>query len=266
MKLIAHLVAMLFMINPAIASQNTIEEKAIALSEAAIGSQLPSITFTNSDGSKITLDELRGKPLLISLVFTGCTDVCPMIIQNLRPAIEIAQNALGKDSFNTITIGFDTRNDTPDRMRSFARSQGIDLPNWLFLSSSQRNVQKLAEAIGFTFVPSAAGFDHMAQMSIVDAEGRIYQQILGGVFNPPAIVEPLKDVMFGTRKTLMSVSGIIERVKLFCTVYNPNTGRYYFNYSLFIGLAIGILSLLLILFWLMHEYSLSSKNRDSIHQ
>jgi protein SCO1/2 len=237
------------------------EEQAAALSEAAIGRTMPALSFTDIDGNKVTLAGLRGKPVLISLIYTGCTDVCPTIIENLRPAIEIAQKALGKEAFNVITIGFDTRHDTPDRMRSFARARGIDLPNWLFLSGDADSVHKLADATGFTIVPSAGGFDHMAQVSVVDGNGKIYQQIRGGIFNPPAIVEPLKDLLFDRRRTLLSLAGITERIKLFCTVYNPNTGRYYFNYSLFIGIAIGLACLLLILTWLIREFRLSRDPR-----
>lgn len=242
-----------------------LEEDAVKKSDAAIGNILPSLSLINRQGKTVKLNQFRGQPLLISLVYTGCTDVCPAIIENLRPAIEIAQSALGKDRFMTITVGFDTRHDTPDRMRSFARQRGIDLPNWLFLSGSQQTIKQLADAIGFSIVPSAGGFDHMAQVSVVDSNGRIYQQIRGGVFNPPAIVEPLKDLMFNQRRSLFSVSGIADRIKVFCTVYNPNTGRYYFNYSLFIGMGIGVACLLLILYWLIREFKLSSRpGRDSI--
>lgn len=265
MRLVMCLFAILFVIAPASASEQSLEEQAVARSEAAIGGQLPALTFTDTRGGKVALQDLRGKPLLISLVYTGCTDVCPAIIENLRPAIEIGQSALGADSFTTLTIGFDTRHDTPDRMKSFARERGVDLPNWFFLSASQQTVNKLADATGFAIVPSAGGFDHMAQVSVVDANGRIYQQVRGGTFNPPAIVEPLKDLMFGQRQSLLSIEGVAERIKLFCTVYNPNTGRYYFNYSLFVGIGIGIACLLLLLTWLVREFRLSGRPGGGAH-
>lgn len=265
MRFVLCLFAILLVIAPASATPQTLEEQAIARSEAAIGKKLPSLVFSDTRGGKIALADLRGKPLLISLIYTGCTDVCPAIIENLRPAIEIGQSALGPDSFTTVTIGFDTRHDTPERMQSFARARGIDLPNWLFLSADQQTINKLADAIGFAIVPSAGGFDHMAQISVVDADGRIYQQVRGGTFNPPAIVEPLKDLMFGQRQTLLSVEGITERIKLFCTVYNPNTGRYYFNYSLFVGIGIGIACLLLLLTWLVREFRLSDGPGGGAH-
>lgn len=260
MRLGLTLVLLLLMIAPVQAASQSPDELAAARSEAAIGQSLPPLTFIDTEGKKIELASLQGKPLLVSLIYTGCTDVCPLIIENLRPAIEAAQAALGEDSFTTITIGFNTKRDTPDRMRSFARERGIDLPNWLFLSGKQRAVEQLAEAIGFTIVPSAGGFDHTAQVSVIDPEGKIYQQVLGGVFNAPVIVEPLKDLLFGQRKSILSFTGITERIKLFCTVYNPNTGRYYFNYSLFIGIFIGLACLLTMFFWLLREFKLSGRS------
>lgn len=265
MRFVLCLLAIWLVAAPAGASQQTIEQDAAASSEAAIGNLLPALKFTDIDGQSIELSTLRGKPVLLSLIYTGCTDVCPAIIENLRPAIEIAQSALGQDSFTTVTIGFDTIHDTPDRMRSFARARGADLPNWLFLSGDQGSVTRLADAIGFKIVPSAGGFDHMAQVSVVDADGRIYQQVVGGIFNPPAIVEPLKDLMFGQRRPILSMAGITERIKLFCTVYNPNTGRYYFNYSLFVGVGIGIACLLLVLVWLLREFRLSNRPNGGTH-
>jgi protein SCO1/2 len=261
----AFLLAMLIGIVTAEAAQKTLEQEAFDLSNAALGNLLPDLRLTDAEGRTVSLASLRGRPALVSMVYTGCTDVCPAIIQNLRPAIEIAQEALGEDSFFVVTVGFDTRNDTPDRMRSFARSQGIDLVNWAFLSGTSASVQKLADATGFTIVPSAGGFDHAAQVSIFDADGRLYQQVRGGAFTPPAIVEPLKDLMFDRRGSALTLDGLSERIKLFCTVYNPNTGRYYFNYSLFIGTGIGLACLLLVFVWLLREYRLTGRPGGGAH-
>ena len=104
----------------------------------------------------------------------------------------------------------------------------------------------------------------MAQLSIVDKNGQIYQQIYGGDFSVPALVEPLKDLVFNRDKPILSIAGIADRVKLFCTIYNPNTGRYYFNYSLFIGLAIGSACLLLILSWILREFMRSRGPRRDL--
>ena len=103
-------------------------------------------------------------------------------------------------------------------------------------------------------IPSAGGFGHAAQVTIVDRKGRIYRHVYGGAFSPQMIVDPLLDIVYGQTSPVTSLEGIADRVRLFCTVYNPNTGRYYFNYSLFIGIAIGLVCLLLVFAWLMREF------------
>jgi protein SCO1/2 len=214
-------------------------EIAFKKSEAAIGSTVSDLSFKNVDGREINLASLRGKPVLLTLIYTGCADVCPAIIEKLAPAIDAGKEALGDDSFSVVTIGFDTRNDTPERMRSFARQHNVGGDGWYFLSSDQKTMETLASAVGFSYFASAGGFDHMAQVTVLDKNGKIYRQVYGASFEPPQIVEPLKELVFGRERPFFSLQGLLDRVKLFCTVYNPNTGRYYFNYSLFASIVIG---------------------------
>ena len=42
-----------------------------------------------------------------------------------------------------------------------------------------------------------------------------------------------------TTSPFASVDDLIKKVKLFCTLYDPVTGRYYFDYSYLIHLIVG---------------------------
>ena len=229
------------------------QAKALTVSQAVIGNKLPDMSFTDSDGKPLALRTLRGKPVLLTLIYTGCADVCPAVIESLAPAVDIGEEALGEGSFEVAVIGFDTRNDTPTRMRSFARQHGVAGANWHFLASDQATMDRLTQAVGFSYFSSAGGFDHMAQITVIDKDGVISRQIYGSTFSPPQIVDPLKDVVLGRDASAFSLDGLIDRVKLFCTVYNPNTGRYYFNYSLFASIVIGAGSLGAVLYALIKE-------------
>jgi protein SCO1/2 len=132
------------------------------------------------------------------------------------------------------------------RIEAAARARGVDHAGWSFLAADAPTLDRLVEAVGFTFYPSAGGFEHMAMVSVIDREGRLHTQVYGGSFKPPAVVEPLKDLVLGRERPVLSVAGLIDRVKLICTLYDPVTGRYYFNYSLFLGIAIGAACLLLV--------------------
>ena len=251
-NLIALALAAAFMPSCALATTNA--ENAIALSQGALGQRLPELALTDTNGRTVRLSDYRGKPLLVSMIYTACADVCPTLLESLYPAVEAGRRALGEDSFAVITVGFDIRNDTPERLRLFARSRGIDLPNWSFLAADEQSLDALAKAVGFGIYSRAGGFDHLAQVSLIDAEGRVSQQIYGAIFEPPIIIDPLKALVLRRSAPLQSLDILIDRIRYFCTVYDPKSGRYYFNYSLFISVGIGLLSFSLIVLALLREW------------
>jgi len=48
-------------------------------------------------------------------------------------------------------------------------------------------------------------------------------------------------MVFGTPAPLASISDLIKKVRLFCTIYDPAADRYRFDYSIFIQLIVGTL-------------------------
>ncbi|MHA1113829.1 MAG: SCO family protein [Alphaproteobacteria bacterium] len=219
------------------------EKAALAYSQEAIGRRVGDFAFVDSTGQAARSGDFRGKPLVVNMVYTACYHTCPLIVQTLYRAVEAAQHTFGAEGFTVVTIGFDSENDTPARMRAFARTQGVNLPSWRFLTADRATIKRLAADIGFVFFPSPRGFDHLAQTTIIDADGLIYRHIYGSDFGPPALVEPLKDLVYGRPRAQGTLSGLIDRIRLFCTLYDPRTERYRFSYSVFIGIAIGFMIL-----------------------
>ena len=82
-------------------------EAALAMSQGALGATLREHTFRDTAGQSFTLESLRGKPLVVSLIYTSCHHVCPMITANIERNVDIAHEALGEDAFSVVTIGFD---------------------------------------------------------------------------------------------------------------------------------------------------------------
>ncbi|MGI9305493.1 MAG: SCO family protein [Gammaproteobacteria bacterium] len=213
---------------------------AFARSQSAVGNTLRNHSFADTEGRVVQLASLRGEPTLVSMVYTSCPDTCSVVTRRLRTVVDIAREAMGEDAFSVITIGFDAGVDTPSRMRSYARTQGAGDGRWSFLAGDAATIEAISEDIGFSFVRSARGFDHLAQISIVDADNRLYRQVYGDTFDPPSIIEPLKELVSGTRMAERNVAGWVESLRLLCTVYDPASGRYAFDYSLFVAAAVGV--------------------------
>ncbi|MCB1886368.1 MAG: hypothetical protein KDH20_02065, partial [Rhodocyclaceae bacterium] len=62
-------------------------------------------------------------------------------------------------------------------------------------------------------------------------------------FEPPAVVEPLKDLVWGRFSPVTDLEGAWNRIRLLCTLYDPKNDRYQFDYGIFIGLIAGIVCL-----------------------
>lgn len=215
-------------------------DEALAQSQAAIGREVGNANFVSAEGHNLRLADFRGRPLVLSMVYTSCYQICPMTTQYLSQVVEKAREALGEDSFAVAVVGFDVAVDTPAAMRYFAGKQGVEDRGWQLLSPARADVEQLAQDIGFRYIPSANGFDHLIQATILDAEGRVYRQVYGQVFDTPLLVDPLIELVLGRSPPDQPLlANLVSKIKLFCTTYDPARDGYYFDYSLFIGMLIG---------------------------
>lgn len=230
-------------------------KSALRASQSAIGRELADHRLTNSKGEALTLGDFRGKPLVLSLVYTSCYAVCPITVRHLAKVIKKARDALGSDSFSVAVLGFDARFDRPQAMQQFARKQGIDDDDWHLWSADENTISALSKELGFKFFASPNGFDHIVQASIIDADGRVYRQVYGETFETPLLVGPLMDLVLGRPKPDQSLlDGLIDKVRFFCTAYDPASDAYSFDYSLFIGMIIGGVIILLAAAFIVREY------------
>ena len=204
-------------------------KSAVELSQNALGRKLAGYKLTDSNGKQISTKDFRGKPLVISIVYTACHTVCPVMTQHLYEAVREAQEVIGADRFNVLTLGFDATNDTPKRMKQFAIDNDIQLPNWHFTSADKQTILAMLRNLGFSYASVAGGFDHVAQTTIVDIDGTVYRHVYGDEFPIQVFIEPLKDTVFG-RKREITVAGLIDRFRFFCTNYDPTLGRYTTSY------------------------------------
>ena len=66
-------------------------KSALRASQDAIGRTLSAHRFTDSSGRSVPLAALRGKPLVLSLVYTSCYQICPTTTRHLARVVEKAR-------------------------------------------------------------------------------------------------------------------------------------------------------------------------------
>lgn len=236
-------------------------EQALRTSQAAIGRQIGEHILLDRDGIPVSLAAFRGKPLLVSFIYTGCFQICPTTTRSLQEAVSGLQKSVGINQFNVISIGFNQPADSPQALKAFANQYAINQPNWHFLSPPAALVPTLAQDFGFVFQASPAGFDHVLQVSILDAQGRIVRQVYGENLVASELGEPIKMLLAGQPVQSHEVlEELVDKVRLLCTVYDPKTGTYKVDYTLPIQIAGGVMFFILMIIFFINEWRASRKN------
>lgn len=246
----------------ALASKALVTATALRESQAAIGRDMSRHQLIDARGRPIRLGELKGKPLLVSFIYTGCFQVCPTTTRSLAEAVDQLAEVFGADSFNVVSIGFNQPFDSPAAMRAFAAQAGIDKPNWKFLSPPAATVDALTADFGFRYVATPAGIDHMLTVSVLDAQGRIATQVYGERLTRDQLGEPLRLMLRDAPLPKGTpLADLIERVRILCTVYDPETGTYRYDYALFIEIAGGVTFLLVMVWYFLDDWRLRRQLR-----
>ncbi|MCB9786927.1 MAG: SCO family protein [Deltaproteobacteria bacterium] len=129
-------------------------------------------TWTDQGGEPRQLAELRGHVVVLAMMFTHCTYACPRIVADMR-AIEDGLAADTADDVRFVLASYDTKRDTPETLRAFAASKGLNLARWTLLHGDPGAVRELSAAIGGSYTENDLGnFAHTNQVVVLDREGR----------------------------------------------------------------------------------------------
>ncbi|MEA2150546.1 MAG: hypothetical protein QOD69_2376 [Solirubrobacteraceae bacterium] len=118
----------------------------------------------DEDGKLVRLADMRGKPAVVTFLYTTCRDTCPLTAQQIRQALD----DLGHD-VPVIAVSVDPANDTRRRAKAFSLKQGMTgRMRWVLGTSAQ--LQRLWRAYGVA--PQTSIAEHSASTVLLDARGR----------------------------------------------------------------------------------------------
>ena len=102
----------------------------------------------DQDGREVRFytDALRGKIVLISFIYTSCTDICPILMHNLSDVQNSLGDRFGKDVF-FVSISVDPEDDTPEELKKYAERYGAK-PGWTFLTGPKKDVDAVIRRFG----------------------------------------------------------------------------------------------------------------------
>ncbi len=127
------------------------------------GVRAPDFRLRNQDGETISMRDLRGRPVVVTFLYTTCKDSCPAQAQTVRGALD----QLGHD-VPAIAVAVDPPRDTPERARAFLSEQRA-LGRIDFVLGTRRELRPLWK--GFFIQPQSVTTEHQARFTLVDAKG-----------------------------------------------------------------------------------------------
>jgi protein SCO1/2 len=131
------------------------------------GLRAPDFTLENQDREPISMRDFRGRPVIVTFLYTTCEDTCPVQAQTVRGALD----ELGED-VPAIAIAVDPPRDTPERARAFLSEQHV-LGRLDFVLGTRAELRRLWD--GFYVRPQSVTQEHRARFTLVDPRG--YQRV-----------------------------------------------------------------------------------------
>ena len=110
----------------------------------------PGFSLITQNGERLTNEDLRGKFVLYNFIYSNCPEPCSnlnLTMQEIQDRIQEAD--LGEIPVQFVTISFDTRNDTPEVLASYAKAHNADSTLWNFVTHNDPVLLKTIIGGGF---------------------------------------------------------------------------------------------------------------------
>ncbi len=169
------------------------------------GAPAPAFSHADARGGEIGTADLSGRPFVVTFLYTTCPDVCPLIGQELREALEL----LGPrgDDVEVLAVSVDPENDTPAAVRAWLGSNELP-PNFHYLIGPEAELEPTWEA--YFAAPQPAGEPdsaHTASIWLVDSDGRLRTKFSAGVPVPPADIAHDLELLLDDVKRRQAAAG-----------------------------------------------------------
>jgi protein SCO1/2 len=212
--------------------------------EPKLGATVPrDVAFTDHRGRALTMGELLDgeRPVILLLAYYRCPMLCGLTIDGMARGLGDLQWPLGEE-FRVVTVSFDPRDGPADAERARVRAietlgLDVDADDWPFLVGDEREVRRLADAVGFHYAYDERSdqYAHPSAVFVLTPDGTLSRLLYG--FEYPALDLRLALVEAGRGQ----VGTVVEQVLVTCYRYDPAQRRYGFWVLGFLRLAGAVL-------------------------
>lgn len=153
------------------------------------------IQLTDQSHHSFPLATRRGQVQLVSMLYTSCPMVCPMIVDTLK----MTRNAVTADTAGEpqiLAVSFDPARDDVATLRAFAAKRNLNLKHWTLARADSGDVRTMAALLKLQYRQLPDGeFNHSSELIALDRDGRIAARttVIGRI--DPEFVGKLKKLL-----------------------------------------------------------------------
>ncbi len=137
----------------------------------------------DENGRMVRLGSMRGRPVVVTFLYTACKDSCPLTVDQIRGALD----DLGHD-VPVIAVSVDPANDTPRAARKFTlQRQMTGRMRWVL--GDRRQLQRLWRV--YAVQPQSTDEEHSASTVLLDGSGRQRVSFATSVLTPDALAHDI---------------------------------------------------------------------------
>lgn len=152
----------------------------------------PGFTLQDGAGRSVSLADFRGKVLVLNFVYTSCPDVCPVHSEAIARVQAAVNRTPMKDLVEFVSITTDPARDTPQVMKAYGPTHGLDPVNWTFLTSGVDHpvaTREVAARYGLKFKVVDGDYQlHGVVTHLIDKSGNLRARYHGLKFNKTILI------------------------------------------------------------------------------
>jgi len=120
----------------------------IAAAQSPGSDYFPNLPVVTQDGKTVRFydDLIKGKIVVISFIFTSCTDFCPLTTARMLQVEDKLGDVVGRDIF-FYSITVDPENDTPEKLKEYAQAYSTG-PGWRFVTGKPEDIRIILAKLG----------------------------------------------------------------------------------------------------------------------
>jgi protein SCO1 len=183
----------------------------------------PNVSLTTHDGVTVRLydDLLKGKSVAINVIYTSCTDECPLETARLVQVQRLLGDRMGRDIF-FYSLSIDPKRDTPEVLNAYAKKFGVG-PGWLFLTGKEDDIKLAAKKLGLSRANDGASRDGHKPILMVGDEPNGRWMRNSAVDSPKFLATKIRNFMGWKGPEPPRISTDLTQVRA------PDTGTYVFQ-------------------------------------